>query len=306
MNDLRKDYALNRWVIIAEKRKARPRQFGKLEIAKGETDFFAPGNESMTPPEIGRVEHKGSWLLRWFPNKFAAASLKNKFKLKKGFFSSAPAYGHHEVIVETPTDKQLWDLEADDVYELLKVYSLRTESLMKEKDVQFVSIFKNHGRQGGTSLIHSHSQVITSPILPPYLVEKAKRYTKSVIDRMIMLEKNSPRKIRETKHFLAFCPYASRFNYEAWIYPKGHIKSITEFGDAELEELAGILNRLLKNLRNLCDSYNILVNSSPKGLNMRFHIEILPRAATWAGFEYASGIVINSVSPESAARELRK
>jgi hypothetical protein len=38
---------------------------------------------------------------------------------------------------------------------------------------------------------------------------------------------------------------------------------------------------------------------------LHFHIEVTPREATWSGFEYCSGTIINSVSPEDAAKFYR-
>ena len=58
--ELRKDYLLDRWVIIAEKRSKRPRQFEKSKIKEGICDF-CPGNEHLTPKEISRVEEQGKW-----------------------------------------------------------------------------------------------------------------------------------------------------------------------------------------------------------------------------------------------------
>ena len=323
MNEFRKDYALNRWVLIAEKRKARPHQFEAPSLGSA-TDFFAPGNEKTTPPEIGRVEYKGSWMMRWFANKFPAVALpksvSKKIKLKKtkkNLLQSISGYGHHEVIVETPTQKQLWDLTEYEISELLKVYKLRFETLSKEKNTAYISIFKNHGSKGGTSLIHSHSQIITTPFIPPYVEEKVNAYTKNVFDKIIDLESKSKRTIKETTSFLAFAPYASRFNFESWIVPKDHKTSIDEFDDKEIDELARIMKKILGNLKLLADSYNILLfydpksntKNNPKNKNnqgLRFHIEITPRSATWAGFENATDVIINAVSPETAAKLLKK
>ena len=63
MGELRKDYILDRWVIISPKRGKRPHEF-KQEQAEvhSSKDFFAPGNEEMTPNEIGRIEKDGKWV----------------------------------------------------------------------------------------------------------------------------------------------------------------------------------------------------------------------------------------------------
>src|SRR3989344_1700407 len=114
MGELRKDYILDRWVEIVEKRGKRPHEFRQTEEeVKEEKCFFCPGSEELTPPEIARISGRdGSWKMRVFPNKFAAVEARGRpaIRGKKHFFSS-PNYGFHEVIVETPDHtRQLADL----------------------------------------------------------------------------------------------------------------------------------------------------------------------------------------------------
>ncbi len=82
MNEIRKDYILDRYVIIATDRAKRPAQFiKKKQNTKKGTCFFCPGNENLTPPEIDRIEKNNKWLVRCFPNKFAATKLEGKSKI---------------------------------------------------------------------------------------------------------------------------------------------------------------------------------------------------------------------------------
>ena len=62
--ELRKDYILDRWVIISTGRGKRPKQFKKVETTEVKVDFFAPGNEKLTPPEIGRIGTKSKWKMK--------------------------------------------------------------------------------------------------------------------------------------------------------------------------------------------------------------------------------------------------
>ena len=104
---------------------------------------------------------------------------------------------------------------------------------------------------------------------------------------------------------IAFAPYASRFNFEVWIMPKRHIKNITEFNEDETKDLADIMHKILNKLKELNASYNFVLHYSPDNENLHFHIEILPRFANWAGFEFGTDMIINSVSPEYAAQFFR-
>ena len=91
-------------------------------------------------------------------------------------------YGMHEVIAET-TDhkKQLSDLSIEHIKEIFDVYILRIKALSKKKGIKYVTIFRNQGPNAGTSLLHSHTQVASLPLLPDYVmdeVKSAKKYKK--------------------------------------------------------------------------------------------------------------------------------
>ena len=87
VNEVRKDM-VGRKVVITAVRGARPHdapeQVRAQKLTPPEKCFFCPGNENLTPPEIGRVEKGGKWEVRCFPNKFPAFSAESK-----------KAYGRH-------------------------------------------------------------------------------------------------------------------------------------------------------------------------------------------------------------------
>ena len=311
MNELRKDYMLDRWVIISVGRENRPRQFKKEEVVKEDSIcYFCPKNEAMTPPEIGRIGDKNSWKQRWFPNKFPAVQPEGAFqKGKKEFLEKMNAFGYHEVLVETPDhSKQMWDLPKEEIAVVLKVYADRIKELSKKKDVKYVFIFKNHGREAGTSLIHSHTQIVTHPVMHTSIIEElkaVKKFKKCPYCKVVKDEAKSPRFVFENQNFIAICPYASRFNYEAWILPKKHIKNIGQLDDKQFLDFAEALQKILLKLKEMGASYNYFLHYSPEKENLHFHLEITPRIATWAGFEIGTGTIINSVSPESAAEFYR-
>jgi UDPglucose--hexose-1-phosphate uridylyltransferase len=60
--------------------------------------------------------------------------------------------------------------------------------------------------------------------------------------------------------------------------------------------------------RRLGDAaYNIVFHSAPyrTGTEFHWHVHLLPKVTTRAGFELGTGVLINIVSPEEAAAELR-
>ena len=308
---LRKDYVLDRWVIISEKRGARPKQFTTDHDANDTFPcFFCPGEEQQTPDEIGRIPHpedETKWTARWFENKFPAVNVEENPNLDYSslLFVKGGAFGTHEVVVETEDHmKQLWDLSELQLKTLFSVYQIRIKDLEKQECINYVQVFKNHGPKGGTSIIHSHTQVVGMTKVPTIVEQES---TASIQDGRCLFcevvhdESFSDRKILETENFISFCPYASRFNYESWIFPKQHIKKFTDLQEFHLLELAEHLKRILDKLKELNCSFNYFIHYAPEGKDLHMHMEIIPRIATWAGFEHGTGIIINSVSPESAA-----
>jgi len=119
-NELRKDYLLDRWVVIATQRKKRPTDFVKpIEKRQEGSCAFCPGNEHMTPPAVlvylptdgGIVKDKDAngvrpknWLVRVVPNLYPAfmPPKDEESRAEPSDFTLERATGHHEVLIESP------------------------------------------------------------------------------------------------------------------------------------------------------------------------------------------------------------
>ncbi|MBN2457530.1 DUF4931 domain-containing protein [Candidatus Woesearchaeota archaeon] len=311
MPELRKDYILDRYVIIAKERAKRPEQFIDTDkdceepksIEKG--CFFCPGNEHMTPPELFRTGTAVRWKIRVFDNKFSAVGKEGNPLLRtdNNFFTFADAVGRHEVIVETAEhNRQLWDLSENEITSLLQVYSMRVSDMQKDSRIKYVAVFKNHKKKAGTSIVHSHSQVIGYNIIPQNIIEKEKaveRYGYCPYCRIIGIESGSDRRIHENKSSVSFAPYASAAPFEACIFPKRHVISIKELDETELCDIAEQIALLTGKLKKLDAPFNMFLQCGTK--DMHFHIVIEPRITLRAGFEYCTGTIINIMPPETAA-----
>jgi UDPglucose--hexose-1-phosphate uridylyltransferase len=312
--ELRKDYILDSWVYISSERKKRKRELKESGVVEEDVKscFFCPGNENLTPPEKGRIEEKGKWIIRWFNNKFPAVEQKGDYKVKTAdtFFTYSDAWGEHEVIAETNDHKrQLWDLGKNQIKKILEVYNKRIIGLEKGEGISYVQIFKNHGIDAGTSLIHSHTQIMALNKVPELVKRKTAAVKKfgencpycSIAD----IEKKSDRRCFENNAFVAFCPYASMFNYELLIMPKRHVERLDGLTGSEMDDFADMVGKALKKLKELGASYNYYLHYSPEGDNLHLQMSICPRIAKWGGFELSSQMIINSVSPEEAAKFYR-
>ena len=337
-NEMRKDYLIDRWVVIATGRKRRPTDFiREREVRRGAVCPFCPGNEHMTPPAIlvyiesdGEIvkerdrdgfRHKG-WLVRCIPNLYPAftpprveGSERDIEKKRWRDYTSRDALGHHEVVVESPNhDEHPGVARISQLIHVINAYKDRFSQLIAKPYVGYVSIFRNHGVDAGASLSHAHTQIIATPTIPRLVGEELEaarehysKYSECAFCSILEREREGPRFIWENDSFIAFTPWASIHPFEFWIFPRRHQGVITDMTETETEDLAlamrvclGALNRLLND-----PSYNFGFHMVPDAA-YHWHIEVYPRLAIWAGFEKSTGVYINVMSPEAAAVNLRE
>ena len=296
-SDLRRDI-LGRRVVLTSSRGARPRDVAPPERKAKMSDiakcFFCPRNEHLTPPELDRVEKDGKWIVRCFANKFPAF-----------FPQSRKAYGLHEVIVETPEHgKSLSELPEEHICDYLMLLQKRMKQAMKDPRLKYTSVFKNEGAAAGASLEHSHTQMVSMEFVPAIVKKMAKKTA-----AFAKLEgQNKKRTFMEAGHYFAFCPKASRFKHEFWIIPRFEVASLADLTEPQVKALASILKATLSafDAATGFGPYNIAFHSAPHGeKKFPFHLEILPRLSTWAGFELATEIVMVSTRPHETAGVLR-
>ena len=338
-NELRKDYLLDRWVVIATERGRRPTDFAKQkkEQAQASVCPMCPGNEHMTPPavlvylkqngEIKKAKDENgfrpkNWLIRCVPNLFPAfappkdpADQANIMKSE----SFGCAIGHHEVLVESPNhDDDPADAELPQLLHVINAYIDRLRELSAKPYVKYVSIFRNHGAEAGASLSHAHSQIIATPFVPTTIYEELaasknfwKQHEKCVFCDLIEKESKSPRLVHENPDFIVLSPYASVHPMEFWLLPKKHAANFLNLSQTEMKVFAETLKASLKGLKDLVNDppynygFHLSINKDAENY-YHWHLEVYPKLSIWAGFEKSTGIYINTVTPETAAAELKK
>jgi UDPglucose--hexose-1-phosphate uridylyltransferase len=340
-NELRKDYLLNRWVVIATERGRRPTDFAKQKTEDGKAAAVCPmcvGNENMTPPAMMLYlkdgdclrtaqdpqagERPKNWLVRCIPNLYPAFSPPKQPQDAAQIFTSecfGSAVGHHEVIVESPNhDEDPADAELAQLELVVHAYIDRLRELSAKPYVKYVSIFRNHGQQAGASLSHAHSQVIATPFVPAVIQEELdasrkfyRKHGKCFFCDIIKQETKGPRLIHDGDDFAVFAPYASITPMEFWILPKKHAASILSLSEGEVAALAKTLKASLKALKDLVNDppYNYGLHLAASGDAEGFyhwHLEVYPKLSIWAGFEISTGTYINTMTPETAAESMRK
>lgn len=324
MGEVRKDYLLDRYVIIASERGKRPHEFAQhagpsaSSVAPKKTCAFCPGQERNTPDEVLRInDAKGNWRMRVFPNKFGAVHPQGNAQIRtdNDFFTFSNNFGYAEVLIETPQHgKEIADLPIEDLSTVLRLYQERITALSAKEGVRYVTVFKNSGGAAGTSLEHTHSQIIAFNHNPRVVEREVGACHRYAMDKpegtcaycdIITIERQSDRHCFENNAAVAFAPYASRFPFELWIFPKRHVHSLINLTDAERQGVAELLSSALKRLKTINAPYNYYLHYAPTGDDLHFHIELTPRTEIWAGFELSTETIINVLSPEDAAKFYR-
>ncbi len=142
-NEVRKDYLLNRWVVIATERSRHPTDFIKVKrlTLKEKSCPLCVGNEALTPPAVflylnenGKIvksvdtpkERKKNWIIRIIPNLYPAFSYNKNNDCDKSVKLSnnlINAVGHHLVLVESPVhDENPSTAKIDQLINLINAY----------------------------------------------------------------------------------------------------------------------------------------------------------------------------------------
>lgn len=312
MSHLRKDPLTRRWVVVATKRRDRPRRTNECP--------FCPGNEGMTPSEIMRAGTNSSWQVRVIPNLFPILG-DGKRPASRGFYKFRSGDGCHEIIIETPQHNQhIVDLKIENLVLIIDTYQQRLLAHKKNPKIRHSLIFKNFGRRAGASLKHSHSQIISMPIIPKRVAEEiatARRFYRNhnqcIYCRIIEEEVESKKRIiSENDHFVAFVPFAARIPYEVWIIPKKHHARFSDLTRNETISIARILKSSLTKLNQVLDtpSFNYFIRTAPIREQVddyyHYHLVIMPVTTILGGFELGTGFYVNQSLAEEDARKLRE
>jgi UDPglucose--hexose-1-phosphate uridylyltransferase len=297
--ELRKLYFLNKYSIIAPSRSKRPDDFKRLDKKPANHDHcaFCPNNLK-DDLLIQKYGEKGGWRLAVLHNKYPAVSPQFPY-----------AYGHQEVIIESPQHNiKFSELSLDHIEQYLQTMAERLKSLSSDKKISYILQFKNSGDRAGASIKHPHSQIFASSFFPAEValeLKLAKRYklengTCPYCD-ILNQEMSGPRAIYNDPHIGAFAPFASEFHYEAWIFTKRHLDNISLLSAQEIKSLAVCLQKIIHKLDVSRIDYNFFMHQAIKEKDQHFYLKVQPRDADWAGIELGSGLIINTVAPEEAA-----
>lgn len=337
MSEFRYDPNRGRWVAVAPGRAARP-----TDLEHGPADApcpFCPGNEAETTPEVlaigppGRAANAPDWALRIVTNRYPVCeAVRRPRREDRDGHARLDPVGRHEVVIETPTHDLTLERYPDAVLQrAIRAVRERLADHERAPEHAYAWWYRNVGARAGQSLAHPHSQLLALPFLPDLVrrrvelaVAHRRAHGRSLAGETVERELEAgTRVIARNRAFAAIAPYGSAYPYEFAIHPLRDAARFTDLTDDDVAPFASLLRDAVARLRAVLGDvdYNVVLQTAPNpnapaayrsigsptevADAMRWSIELTPRLPRIDGFEWSVGLLVNPITPERAARELR-
>lgn len=325
MSELRQDLVSGDWIILAPGRATRPNDLFKKKQLRARApkktcpfeNLEASGN---SPIELFPPSEK--WRVAVVPNKYPALTpnLSCATEHIHGPYSTIDGVGHHDLIITRDHEKNLPKLSRAEAMELFSVFKHRLNVLSEDPCGDYSSLWHAWGKSAGASIYHPHYQILTLPIVPPDIrrsfegsVRYARKYNKCVHCVMLTHEKrHKGRIIYENAEAIAIAPFVSKQPFEIRIFPKKHFSHFEQTSDKILRYAVDALAVVLRSVSDKLGDpdYNFFLHTAPfrkaeEYKMYHWHMEIIPKTSLLGGFEWSTGIDINTVDPDVAAKILK-
>ena len=228
-------------------------------------------------------------------------------------FTSLPATGAHEVIVNGPQSVlSLAELPVEQVVAAVDVWRARMRA---HADSAYLQLIVNERREAGASLPHTHAQLYALDFVPAAVArerERAGAYTtrtmgQSLLGDLVAEEvRLRERIVAVDEEAVLIAPYASQLPFQLMLAPRRPRARFEDDGPSGAALLHDGLKRLARHLGS-SPPLNLFVRTAPLGAeHFCWRIDILPRLTHLAGLELSTGVNLNIVAPEHAASLLRE
>ena len=321
MTEMRLDPLSGRWVVISSARAQRPDAFvlhaQRLEHEPLKPCPFCPGHEEDSPPSLIRFDDAGNWTVRVIPNKYPAFDGAEPFVVENRgpVFTTGSAGGIHEVLVLSPDHADAWpDLSEAQAALVMRTIRDRMAMHASEEHLRYSQAIVNAGREAGASVEHPHGQLLAMSFVPREVAEEQARFARFTGRCLLCTTIEAEESVQERvvyadDHVVVLCPYWSSVPYEMLILPRHHGPHLHLASDEEADAVGLAIRTALEALVNAIGdvAYNLVFHSSPYqvGEPFHWHLHVVPKATTRAGFEMGTGVAINIVPPELAAGDLK-
>ena len=284
---------------------------------------FCAGNERLTPPDRLRVRGPdGRWRARIVPNLYPVVRETAATTADGG---GGTARGVHEVVVESPRhETSILAIDPSDWRQVWRLCRDRLSMLAADHDLAWATIFKNSGPRAGASLEHVHSQLVALDFVPASIRDELVHAEASTdaFESLVREAESDGRIVAADGDLVALAPPAPRQPFETWIVPRRDDPTFFQAPDADVDSLAALTQWTVTRLERVVPGadYNWWLHQAPfapfaavgraeagpAGRGYRWHLEVVPRLASLAGFELGTGCHITTLDPETSAAILRE
>lgn len=318
------------WVVVAAHRNHRPwtgetlRERDESVSAYVDNCYLCPGNLRVSGAR--NDDYQGVFV---FDNDLPCVGLDAPLELPE---PAAPyricrASGIARVVCYSPLHNvTLAELPVPRIVELLREWQGQYRDLGGHPEINHVLFFENKGEVVGVSNPHPHCQIYGTNFVFKTIeneVAISRRYWEEnrrvLLEDIVRAEMNDGRRtFAESDSAVAFVPYFARYAYETFVTPRQAHQSLVDLSEAELQDLASVLQEVLirfDNLWQMSFPYVMALHQAPTdgqhSDGFHFHIEIHPPLRKpdllkyLAGPEIGGGSFLSDTSPEEKARELR-
>jgi UDPglucose--hexose-1-phosphate uridylyltransferase len=251
---------------VAPNRRRRPGAAAGLiaEPTEAELDEcpFCEGREDRTPPESFWVGGSAAWTVRVVPNLY-------------------PAFERQEVVVHSPRHvRSFAELRDEEIAAVAEAWQARRDAARAE-GFDYLHALINEGAAAGSSLPHSHSQLVWLREPPPEVVLESPGAAAGLLQELVIARHSG---MRAAVHRAGRLPYEMLIGGEPFVL--GIALLLLREAVARLRAVEGPV------------PWNAWLHDG--------HIELVPRLSVLAGVELGAGIYVNTVAPEDAAAALQK
>ncbi|MGH9101452.1 MAG: galactose-1-phosphate uridylyltransferase, partial [Acidimicrobiales bacterium] len=208
-----------------------------------------------------------------------------------------------------------WGSLSDDQATLvMQAIRARLVEHSQAETLRYSQVIVNAGREAGASVEHPHGQLLGMSFVPRELVDEQAGFARfagnCVLCTVVTAEEEAGRRVvQSTDDVVVICPYWSGVPFEMLIVPRSHRAQLYTSSDQALVDVGRVLRDAVALLRERMGDvpYNLVFHSAPYRASgtYHWHVHVLPKLTTMAGFELGTGVLVNIVSPEVACGALR-
>jgi UDPglucose--hexose-1-phosphate uridylyltransferase len=190
-----------------------------------------------------------------------------------------PAFERQEVVVHSPRHvRSFAELTEEEVAAVAEAWQARREAA-RDEGFEYVHALINEGAVAGSSLPHSHSQLVWLREPPPEMTRESPGAAAELLQELVVAEHGD---MRAVVHRAGRLPYEMLIGGEPFVL--GIALLLLREAVARLRTVEGPV------------PWNAWLHEE--------HIELVPRLSVLAGIELGAGIYVNTVAPEDAAAAL--